>query len=254
MNGGGSHARSAVGSAAEAPGERQLSTAGRAARFLGIPLGALILFAAFADLMLAFPQIDLMVSRLFYTPGAGFRNLGQPWERFVYHAVEALTVGVNLALIGLWSFNRATRRARLGLTGRKLLFLLCLLALIPGLLVNQVLKEHWGRARPVTISEFGGELRFTPAFVVSDQQGGSFSSGHAAAAGYLVAVAVVLFGPRSGWVVATALFAAIAGAGRIAAGGHFFSDVVTSAFLILFGYLALHRLFFGGRLCGVRPA
>lgn len=211
----------------------------------GIPVAALILFVAFADLMLAVPRIDLASSALFYTPGVGFTMDGQHWERVLYHSVEWLMVGVNLALVALWLVNRYTRRSMLAFTGRKLALLLCLLAMLPGLLVNQVLKENWGRARPVQVTEFGGERRFTPAFVYSDQEGGSFSSGHAAAAFYLVAVAAVLRGPRSGWVVATALYAALVGFARIAAGGHFLSDVLTSAFLVLFGYLVLRRLFFG---------
>ena len=215
----------------------------------GIPVAGLILFFAVADLMLAFPGIDLATSALFYTPGVGFELTGRPWERLIYHSVEWLIVGVNLALVGLWLFNRtigrSTGRRLLDFTGRKLGLLLCLLALLPGLLVNQVLKENWGRARPVDVTEFGGERRFTPAFVYSDQTGGSFSSGHAAAACYLVAVAAVLRGPGSRWVVIAALYAALVGFGRIAAGGHFLSDVITSAFLVLFGYLVLHRLFFG---------
>ncbi len=224
------------------------------ARVFGIPVAALVLFLVFANLMLAFPSIDLVLSGVFYTPGSGFESLGRSWERFVYHSVEVLMVVVNVALIGLWLFNRLSRRAVLSFTGRKLLFLLCLLALLPGLLVNQVLKENWGRARPVNVAEFGGASRFTPAFVTSDQGGGSFSSGHAAAAFYLVAVAAVLSGSRSRWVLATTLYAALVGGVRIAAGGHFFSDVVTSAFLLLFGYLILHQLFFGARPDATTPA
>lgn len=214
---------------------------------LGLPFVALVLFFAFANLMLAFPHIDLLVSGLFYTPGIGFGNNGKPLEQLLYHSVGVLMVVVNVALIGLWLFNRITGRALLRFTGRKLLLLLCLLALLPGLVVNLGLKQHWGRARPVDVIEFGGERSFSPAFLISDQEGKSFSSGHAAAACYLVAVAVLLFGWRSRWVIATGLYAALICALRIAAGGHYLSDVVTSMFLVLFGYLILHRVFFGNR-------
>lgn len=209
-----------------------------------------MLFLAFADLMLAYPRIDLALSGLFYTPGIGFEIDGRPWERIIYHSVEVLIIAVNAGLIGLWLVSLSTGRRLLGLTGRKLMFLLCLLILLPGLFVNQVLKENWGRARPQDITEFGGGSRFTPPFVMTDQEGGSFCSGHVAAATYLVAVAALLFGARSRWVVATLLYAALIGWVRIAAGGHFFSDVVTSAFLMLLGYLLLHRLFFGPRWRG----
>jgi lipid A 4'-phosphatase len=214
-------------------------------RIAGIPVGWLILFLGFADLMLAFPRIDLAVAGLFHTPGVGFRAQGQPWEQLLYHSVEVLMLVVNLALVAVWAGNRWRGRQRLGLTGRKLLLLLCLLALLPGLLVNQVFKEHWGRARPVQVSVFGGERPFTPAFVYTDGSGGSFSSGHVAAAAYLIAVAHLLGGPASPWVALTALYTACVGFARMAAGGHFLSDAVTSVFLVLFGYLLLRRLFCG---------
>ncbi|MCF7985236.1 MAG: phosphatase PAP2 family protein [Thiohalocapsa sp.] len=221
--------------------------AGQNLHLLGIPVIALILFFAFADLMLAFPRIDLVVSGLFYSAEEGFAAQGTHWEQFAYRSVPVLMVGVNLGLVGLWLYNRINRRQLLGFDGRKLAFLLCLLALVPGLLVNQVFKEHWGRARPVKLEQFGGNDRFTPAFVRSDQGGGSFSSGHAAAAAYLVGVAAVLFGPRSRWAVAAALFTALVAVARVAAGGHFLSDVLASAFFVLFGYYFLFRLFFGRR-------
>lgn len=213
-------------------------------RLVGIPVSLLILFFAFADVMLAFPEIDLLVSGLFFTPDRGFAMQGQPWEQFAYRSVPALMVTVNLALIGLWLFNRISGRRLLRFTGRRLAFLLCLLALVPGLLVNHLLKEHWGRARPVKLEQFGGHDRFTPAFVRSDQGGGSFSSGHVAAAAYLVGVALIVFGRRSYWTILAALYTALVAVARIASGGHFLSDAVTSAFLVLFGYLILERFFF----------
>lgn len=211
-------------------------------RVLGIPVGWLILFLVFADLMLAFPQIDLAVADLFYTPGIGFGALGEPWERLLYRSVEWLMVVGNLALIAVWLINRWRGRRLLGLSGRKLLLLLCLLALLPGLLVNQVFKEHWGRARPIQVTAFGGDRPFTPAFVDTPGSGGSFSSGHVAAAAYLIAVAHLLGGARSPWVPLAAIYTAAVGIARMAAGGHFLSDAVASVFLVLFGYLALRRL------------
>ncbi|MCG6942422.1 MAG: phosphatase PAP2 family protein [Thiohalocapsa sp.] len=210
----------------------------------GIPVGWLIVFFLFADAMLAFPRIDPAVAGLFYTAGVGFGAQGTIWEQVVYRSVAVLMVAGNLALIAVWAANRWRGRRFLDLTGRKLLLLLCVLALFPGLLVNQGLKEHWGRARPVQTSTFGGERPFTPAFVPAKGNGGSFSSGHVAAAAYLIAVAHLLAGPRSWWVVLAALYTALVGVARMAAGGHFISDVLTSVFVVLFGYLVLRHTFF----------
>lgn len=201
-------------------------------------------FGVFAVLIWAFPGLDLAVSGMFYTPGAGFTLKGEPWERALHESVSMLMVGGNLALIALWWFNRRTGRGWLGFTGRKLGFLLCLLALVPGLIVNLTFKEHWGRARPVTVVEFGGDKVFTPAFVPSDQGGGSFSSGHAAAAAYVVAVASILAGRGSPWVWLALVYALAVGLARLVAGGHFLSDVLTSLFLVWVGYRLLGRMFF----------
>ncbi len=211
-------------------------------RISGVPLGWLILFLLFANTMLAFPQIDQALAGLFYTEGIGFGARGAIWERALYGSVPVLMVVGNLALVALWAVNRWGGHRLLGLTGRKLLLLLCLLALLPGLLVNQVFKEHWGRARPEQVEAFGGDRPFTPAFVRAEGKGGSFSSGHVAAAAYLIAVAHLLRGPSSPWVAGAALYTGLIALARMAAGGHFLSDVVTSVFLVLLGYLALRHL------------
>lgn len=212
--------------------------------WLGVPLALWIGFPVFALLMVLWPGLDLAVSGVFYTPGAGFTLKGEPWERVLHESVPVLMVGVNPALIALWWFNRRTGRGWLGFTGRKLAFLLCLLVLVPGLIVNLTFKEHWGRARPVTVVEFGGDRNFTPAFVLSDQEGGSFSSGHAAAAAYVVAVAATLAGRGSPWMWLALVYALAVGVARLVSGGHFLSDVLTSLLLVWIGYRLLGRLFF----------
>lgn len=127
-------------------------------------------------------------------------------------------------------------------TGRRLAFLLLLLMLVPGLLVNQVFKEHWGRARPIQLEQFGGHRTFSPAFVVSDQGGGAFSSGHVAAAAWLVAVPVVLFEAGPVWTGLALLYLLAMVLARMAAGAHFLSDTLTSILLVWLGFLILQRL------------
>lgn len=203
-------------------------------------LTAAILFFAVADLMLAFPQIDLAVSDLCWSPERGFLGRGQAWEQLAYHSLGPLLTGVTLGLIGLQALGRRLWwRPEIG---QRSLALLLLLALVPGLLVNLGLKEHWGRERPVQLERFGGTKTFTPAFVPSDQGGRSFSSGHVAAAAWLVAVAAALFGLGAPWTRLAALYALLVALARIAAGGHFLSDVLTSMLLVWMGYLLLKYL------------
>jgi lipid A 4'-phosphatase len=215
-------------------------------RLLSVPIWLWIAFVGFADLMLLFPEIDLAVSRWFYRPDEGFALGGLWWERVTYHSVRWLMIGVNLGLIGLWLYNRRSGRGLLGFTGRRLALLLCLLALVPGLLVNGILKEHWGRARPVKTSELGGYRQFSPAFVHSDAGGSAFSSGHAAAAAYLVAVAGVLSRGRHLWIALAVGYTLLVALVRIGAGGHWLSDTVTSMFLVGIGWMMLSGWFCAG--------
>jgi lipid A 4'-phosphatase len=191
------------------------------------------------------PAIDLELSALFFRPGDGFWMRGTWYERLVYHSVALLIWAVSLGLVGAWLLGRLTRRIRPRVSGRKLAFLLLLLALGPGLIVNLGMKEHWGRSRPADLVDFGGDKAFTPAFVLSDQGGRSFPSGHAAAAFYLAAVAFAVARRKRLWIRLALEYGVVVGIMRIAAGGHFLSDVVTSFLIDLILFFLLYRLFFG---------
>jgi lipid A 4'-phosphatase len=119
---------------------------------------------------------------------------------------------------------------------RALVFIALATALGPGLLVNTVLKDHWGRARPAQIEAFGGPHTFTAAPLVSDQcpKNCAFVSGHAALGFSLVSFAFLLPAGRRrrNAVLAAIGFGAVVGLARIAGGRHFLSDVVDAGFLV----------------------
>jgi membrane-associated phospholipid phosphatase len=112
-------------------------------------------------------------------------------------------------------------------------------------LVNGILKEHWGRARPSQIVEFGGDRQFTPAFVPARQceRNCSITSGHAALGFSLVAFAFLVPDRRRRRLAVAAAIAAgsLFGLGRIVQGGHFLSDVVLSGILVTATSWLLHR-------------
>ncbi len=120
-------------------------------------------------------------------------------------------------------------RTRLLISGRAIVFLLTTLILAPGLLANGVLKEHWGRPRPIEVTEFGGSDRFVAWW---DPRGGcpqncSFVTGDGSAAFWTLAPAALT---PPAWRP-LAYGAAIAfGTGlsllRMAFGAHFLTDVV----------------------------
>ena len=103
--------------------------------------------------------------------------------------------------------------------------------------IGEVFKENFGRARPRHIEEFNGKREFTGAFKISDQceRNCSFSSGHAAMGYFLTAIAYttnLLYFNRI--YLAGIVFGSLVGLSRIVMGGHFLSDVLASAFVVLF--------------------
>jgi len=213
-------------------------------RFLWVPFWIWIAFALISTLFVLFPEIDLAVSRFFFTPGVGFKAKGTGIERLIHRSVGFLLVVGNIGLIAWLLSARFASRLRSRFTAKELAFLLLLLALGPGLIVNGVLKENWGRARPINLTQFGSSDRFTAAFILSDQEGKSFSSGHTAASAYWI-VAVLLIAPQRVWLLGAAIvYSFTVSWMRIAAGGHFLSDIVTSYFIVAILALILYGLLY----------
>lgn len=181
-------------------------------------------------LFFLWPGIDLAVSGWFYDPVHGFAA-GSWWAA---RAVEQSVPWITRAIFAL----AAIGALRLLLTGRPLwrldakalIFIVAATAIGPGLVVNTVLKDHWGRARPVQVEEFGGGRHFTPAPLPADQceRNCAFVSGHAALGFSLIGFALLVPpGRRRRAAIAAALgFGSLVGFARIAAGGHFLSDIV----------------------------
>jgi len=205
--------------------------------------------AASSGLALVFllaPGIDLWFSGLFYSAAAGFHLRDAWWVRLLYEMVHPLAALLVLGLLALLVHNLLRRRAAGPFTTRAVLLLLAVLAIGPGLVVNGVFKDHWGRARPRDVVEFGGTKSFTPAFVISDQceRNCSFVSGHASLPFALAALGFVLRRRRRAIYAGAAVFGGLVGFGRILQGAHFLSDVIFSAvFVFAVAYLLAYYVF-----------
>ena len=126
-----------------------------------------------------------------------------------------------------------------------MLFLLWSLVLGPGLLVNLILKDHWGRPRPTMVSLFGGGSPYVPVWEISGfcSRNCSFVAGEASTAAWLVGVALVLPARwRVPGVIVAGVYALLIGLNRIAFGGHFLSDVLLSFSLTFLLMAILYRL------------
>lgn len=189
------------------------------------------------------PNIDLAVSRFFYEKAAGFSASGNLEAiRQAGHIVEwGLAIGVVTPLL----LKILVPQSSLLLQPRASLFVLTSFAIGPGLIVNGIFKELWGRARPRTILEFGGDATFSPVWWISDQcdRNCSFVSGEAASAFWLL---TIVFLVRKEWRPAVAAitiaFAAAVSFTRIAAGAHFLSDVLIGWLITLCVIIVVHQL------------
>jgi membrane-associated PAP2 superfamily phosphatase len=193
------------------------------------------------------PGLDLAVAGWFHDPDRGFWLRDAPALNALRRAAMAAVWIVGLPALALWP-TALLRPTRLG--ARPFAFVVLGLALGPGLLVNGLLKEHWGRARPAEIAEFGGTAAFTPPFRLADQcaTNCSFTSGEAASAATLAMLVLVLFWPRATPRGRAALLAAAAPAAlavgllRMAFGRHYLSDVLFSVLLCALVLALLHKL------------
>jgi membrane-associated PAP2 superfamily phosphatase len=128
------------------------------------------------------------------------------------------------------------------------LFFLLSLAIGPGLITNTLLKDHWGRPRPLHIREFGGERAYRKIWVKTDfKNGRSFPSGHAAIGFFLMTPYFVLRKKKDRWatvfLVVGLSYGSLMGLGRMFQGAHFPSDIVWAGGIVYFTGLILAYLF-----------
>jgi membrane-associated PAP2 superfamily phosphatase len=188
------------------------------------------------------PQLDLDLSALsFDSKIQMFEVNAQMWVQHARNAARLVITFLVLpgfvAIVGklIWP------RRRMAIEGRAALFLIATLAIGPGLVTNLILKDHWGRARPIDVQQFGGTEHFTPWW---DPNGDcptncSFIAGEPSGAFWTLAPAALAPPELRALAYGAALvFGAAVGVLRIAAGAHFFSDVVfAGVFMFLIVWL-----------------
>lgn len=181
----------------------------------------------------AFPQIDLFVSGIFY--GDSFSFSGTRLQRLIRDATTAFLCISIVGVLAIYLCNRMLRRKLWNIDGKRVCYLLIVLALGAGLIVNFTFKDSFGRARPRDVSEFGGNKTFTSAFSISSQcrENCSFSSGESAAGFFSIAVVYAVSRRRRAALTAALGFGVVVSAARIASGAHFLSDTVVSFFVML---------------------
>jgi lipid A 4'-phosphatase len=231
---------------------------GGGVRMMWGPWGLTLAVAVAAGaVFLAAPEIDLGAARAFYAANAGFVGERLGWVHALRQAFVGLYFGtIALCLVGLGQIWRG-RPQWLQLGKAQWLFLVACLAAGPGVVANLVFKDHWGRARPKQIVEFGGSKAFTPPLLIASQckRNCSFISGEAASTYVTLYAAAAVVPQWSGALIVAGTVGGLAtGLVRMAEGGHFLSDVVFAGVFMALTVLALRLLILRGGLSpGSRP-
>jgi membrane-associated PAP2 superfamily phosphatase len=187
---------------------------------------AVTAFLVVSTLLIDWCGVDLAISARFFMDGKWPVGDQFPWQAL--YRLEGVPAAV-LTLFGFSAFLASFFRPGLRHWRKAGAFLVLLLALGPGLLVNAVFKDHWGRPRPREIVQFGGQKQFLhPWQKGGDETGHSFPSGHASAGFYMTAPFFIY--RRSNkrlarfWLTGGLVFGVVMSFARIAQGGHFLSD------------------------------
>jgi len=203
--------------------------------------GSLFVLAAVAVyLLFRDGSLDEWGTSLFFDPDPeNHWKMGNSlWVQIAYKGGSLITIiwaiGIFAAYLGSMKVNKLRQYRSLAI------FCFLLLAIGPGLIVNAVCKDHWGRPRPRDTVAFGGTEAYQAPFVMSDRGGKSFPCGHCS-----VGFAFAVFGfwnrrrvrnsplTLAAWIVA--IFAgSYLGLARIAVGGHYISDVIAAALIVFF--------------------
>ena len=210
------------------------------------------------------PELDLKVASVFYDDAKGFVNHDLPIVTVIYHGINWFARGAFLALVcglaGSLVFPKSGRFKRIQTSPIRPFRLLrpprlrqamacALLSLVigPGLLINLILKENIGRARPAQVQAFGGRQQFSPALQQAHEceRNCAFVSGHAAV-GFWFATGYAISRRRNRvWLWAGTLGGFAVGLIRMVAGGHWFSDITFAMTFTLIGiglaYLLAYR-------------
>ncbi len=177
--------------------------------------------------------LDLVIQGAAWQGEEGW-SLGekQPWK-WIYHF--GTLPAVVMAVAALAAFLLGLRGGNLAPWSKAAAYLVLCMAIGPGILVNLVLKDHWGRPRPRDVQPFGGDYPAETVWIADPASPGkSFPCGHCTMGFYFFAPGILLWrlGRRRS---ALGMFALAVGLGlllgiaRVLQGGHFASDVLWGA-------------------------
>lgn len=215
---------------------------------------ALVIAAIVGTVFGLFPELDLAIAAPFYAMTNANHDV------FAWRLSPALN---NARDAGLWVgtvlvapaivaviMKLVVPRRKMFISGSAAIFLMLTMAAGPGLLVNVILKDHWGRPRPIDVTQFGGDQHFVPWWDPRGDCPGncSFVSGDVSGAFWTLAPASLA--PPQWRVLAYGCALALGGGMaimRMMAGAHFFTDTVFAGVFTFLVIWLTHGLVFRWR-------
>ncbi|SDU39801.1 phosphatase PAP2 family protein [Stappia sp. ES.058] len=215
--------------------------------FRGLVVGTIVYIGVISVFFLAFPGVDQAATRAFHDAQGGFWAASDPFFMRLRELGPFLVKFVAAASLVVLILAAVVPRLPDWVSLRAPLFLLSSLALGPGVLVNAVFKNNWGRPRPNAVDLFGGDAPYVEVWRISDycERNCSFVSGEASSSLWLVTLA--LLAPprwRAGILCVVLPLCLALSANRVAFGGHFLSDTLLSWGVTFLVILGLYQLFY----------
>ncbi|MDY0093490.1 MAG: phosphatase PAP2 family protein [Candidatus Vecturithrix sp.] len=206
-----------------------------------IPLVILLGFT----LLFWMSDLDLSLQRQFFVPGEGWIYADLPLCRALYE--HGTLPALFLSIVCLLAFIGSFWKSQLLPYRNAFLFLVLLMLIGPGLVVNSIFKEHWGRPRPRAVVQFGGKQTFLTVWQKGESgKGSSFPSGHASMGFFLLSPYFVLRHRSKKWAwtfLGLGLgYGLLMGLVRMVQGGHFASDVLWAGGMVYLCALGLYYL------------
>ncbi len=195
-------------------------------------------------------DIDLLVSGWFYNASAlNPWPLLEKWPWYLLYSFgtwPALALAVlALLLVVAGIFYRQLHRYR-----RHALYLVAVMIIGPGLIVNVIFKDNFGRPRPRDIIEFGGQQQYHVLLQPDwGNKGRSFPCGHCSCAFYFFVLYFLLKRSKRRWLSFAGLafgvsYGLLMGIARIGQGGHYVSDVMWSAGFVYLTAAGLYHIMY----------
>jgi lipid A 4'-phosphatase len=205
-------------------------------------------------------NLDIWLQKQFFiSPGPGFNREAMPWYFFYEYGtlppviffiiicvVFVFGLFMKRIVIGLdfIKFKRFDLQIGLKRYRKAAFFAVLLMILGPGIVVNAVFKNNWGRPRPQDCKVFNGEYSYTKVWDMGKDAGinGSFPAGHPSVGFFLFFLFFIYKKTKKkrayAFLLLALIYGGILGLTRMIQGGHFASDVIwCGGFIYLIGLI-----------------